>query len=94
MVCEGGSFDQGALNINLGVQTTTASGTAGFNGNLLGTLSGGQKRDDLGIMLKDEWWHRRAQSILQREGVLPESGRLESHRRAGGKAGRGKREGR
>ena len=54
VVCEGGSFDQGALNINLGVQTTTASGTAGFNDHLLGTLSGGQKRDDLGIMIKDE----------------------------------------
>lgn len=52
--CEGGSFDQGALNINLGVQTTMASGTAGFNDHFLGTLSSGEKRDDLGIVLKDE----------------------------------------
>ncbi|HHT5345616.1 TPA: fimbrial protein [Raoultella planticola] len=52
--CEGGSFDQGALNINLAVQTSTASGTAGFNNQFLGTLSNGQKRDDLGIILKDE----------------------------------------
>lgn len=51
--CEGGSFSQGALNINLGVQTTTASGTADFNNQYLGTLSNGQKRADLGIVLKD-----------------------------------------
>lgn len=54
VVCEGGSFDKGALNIDLGVQTSTASGTAGFNDHFLGTLSNGQKRDDLGIVIKDE----------------------------------------
>lgn len=79
MVCEGGSFDQGALNINLGVQTTTASGTAGFNGNLLGTLSGGQKRDDLGIMLKDESGGTVVPNQFYNvKRVLPESGRLNS----------------
>ena len=51
--CEGGSFSQGALNIELGIQTTTASGTASFNHQLLGTLSNGQKRSDLGILLQD-----------------------------------------
>lgn len=51
--CEGGSFSQGALNIELGIQTTTASGTADFNNQLLGTLSNGEKRNDLGILLRD-----------------------------------------
>lgn len=51
--CEGGSFSQGALNIELGIQTSTASGSADFNNQLLGTLSNGQKRDDLGILLQD-----------------------------------------
>lgn len=52
--CEGGSFSSGAMNIQLGVQTSTASGTADFNNQLLGTLSNGQKRSDLGIQLKDD----------------------------------------
>lgn len=52
--CEGGSFSQGELNIQLGVQTNTASGTADFNHSLLGTIGEGQKRNDLGIALKDQ----------------------------------------
>lgn len=52
--CEGGSFSQGELNIQLGVQTNTASGTAEFNHSLLGTIGEGKKRSDLGISLKDQ----------------------------------------
>lgn len=49
--CKGGSFDSGALNIKLGIQSA-ASGTASFNSDYLGT-SGQVDRSNLGIVIKD-----------------------------------------
>ncbi|TBL58044.1 fimbrial protein [Hafnia paralvei] len=49
--CKGGSFETGALNIKLGIQSA-GSGVASFNSDYLGT-SGANDRRDLGIVIKD-----------------------------------------
>lgn len=50
--CEGGSFENGSININFAIRPA-ASGLASFNADYLGT-QGSVDRSNLGIILRDE----------------------------------------